>query len=94
VWVRDQIDTYWWPLGGNIVLRARKQADGLTSTDFGPIYFEPEAASPDEGWTVAELKQFAADHEPPIAIPSGAKKSEILDAILLAIAHHDDEEDD
>jgi len=43
----------------------------------------------DDGWTVGELRQFAADHEPPIAIPSGAHKAEILALILAAIAEED-----
>jgi len=37
------------------------------------------------GWTVAELKQFAEDHDPPIPIPSGATKPQIIALILAAL---------
>ena len=37
------------------------------------------------GWTVAELKQFAEDHDPPIAIPTGANKTQIIALILAAL---------
>jgi hypothetical protein len=47
-----------------------------------------------EGWTVVELKQFAADHEPPIPIPSTANKAEIIAIILAFINAGDEEEDD
>ncbi len=49
----------------------------------------PEAPLPTSGWTIGELRQFAADHEPPIDIPSSAhSKSEILAIILAYIAAH------
>jgi hypothetical protein len=37
------------------------------------------------GWTVAELRQFAEDHDPPITVPSGANKSQIIALILAAL---------
>lgn len=43
------------------------------------------------GWTLPELKQFAEDHDPPIPVPSGANKSQII-ALILAALEADSEE--
>jgi len=44
------------------------------------------------GWTKAELTEFAAAHEPPIEIPSGATKAQIIALILAAIQADPNEE--
>ena len=49
------------------------------------------SADPSMGWTKAELIQFAADHEPPIEIPSSGTKADILAAILAYIESHPEE---
>jgi hypothetical protein len=50
------------------------------------------AAADLTGWTVAELRQFAADHEPPIYIPSSAKKADIITLITDALSADSTEE--
>jgi hypothetical protein len=58
----------------------------------GTAWVAPAAADPNEGWTIGELRQFAADHNPPIPIPSSAnKKAEILAIILAYLNAHDPE---
>lgn len=49
--------------------------------------------APDDlaGWTKAELLAFAADHEPPIEVPSGATKAQIIALILAALTDPDEE---
>jgi hypothetical protein len=54
----------------------------------GPALDEEELS----GWTKSELTQFAADHEPPIEIPSGATKAQIIALILAAIQADPNEE--
>jgi hypothetical protein len=44
------------------------------------------------GWTKAELTQFAEDHEPPIPIPTGSTKPQIIALILAALADEESEE--
>lgn len=58
-----------------------------------PVIPEPEPEEFD-GWTTEELRQFAADHEPPIRIPKGAKRKKILQLILAAIAAEQEEPDE
>jgi hypothetical protein len=41
------------------------------------------------GWTKAELTQFAENHEPPIEVPSGSTKAQII-ALILAALQDDD----
>jgi hypothetical protein len=53
-----------------------------------PVLDETELS----GWTKAELTQFAEDHEPPIPIPSGSTKPQIIALILAALADEESEE--
>lgn len=77
--------------GDTLTIQARL-SDGRVSNDLVIAVGPPIVADPNMGWTKDELIQFAADHNPPISIPSGWTKQQILDAILLALAHDDDEE--
>jgi hypothetical protein len=49
--------------------------------------YEPEPEPEDRpsmDWTKAELTEFAEEHDPPITIPSGSNKAEILALIQAA----------
>lgn len=67
-----------------------RNADGsesnvLTFTWTGAV------ADPNLGWTKQELLDFAAEHEPPITVPTSGTKAEILAAILAYIEAHPEE---
>lgn len=71
-------------VGSSLQLRAKNPGDPTIITNV--LTYLVVAAELDlEGQTVAELRQFAADHEPPITIPSGANKAEIIAAIRAAL---------
>ena len=72
-------------------LSVKAVADGVEGIDVITVV-AGAAADPNMGWTVAELREFAADHNPPIDIPSSATtKAQILQVILAYLAGHPEE---
>ena len=67
-----------------------KITNGGLQSEGTPVTFAPVVVAV-EGWTVAELKQFAADHDPVIPVPSSANKAEILAIIVAYLNAHPEE---
>ena len=80
-----------WTVGTHVIT-----ADAAHVHWDGTAWAAGDGAALDEdtlsGWTKAELTAFAADHEPPIEVPSGATKAQIIALILAAIQADPNEE--
>jgi len=71
-----------WTVGQHVIT-----ADGTHVSWMGTGWNVGDAVTAEalSGWTKAELIQFAEDHDPPIAIPSGSNKTQIIALILAAL---------
>lgn len=60
-----------------------------TVPHLGREWVDPDAAqrseTPDKSWKVADLKAFAADHDPVIDLGDATKKEDVLAAITAAL---------